>query len=313
MSRRVVITGIGAVTPIGQNVDTFWNNAKKGICGISFIESFDITDSKVKVAAEIKDFSFEHCIDKKEAKRMGRFTQFAICAADEAVKDSGLDLENINSERFGVSVGSGIGGLETMEKEYQSMLKRGIGKVSPLTIPIMIGNMAAGNIAIKYGAKGPCTCTVTACATGTDCIGEAFRNIKNGYVDIMLAGGSEASITPLGVSGFTALTALTKSEDPLRASIPFDKERSGFVMGEGAGMVVLEEMEHAINRGANILAEVVGYGLTCDAHHITAPAPDGEGGARAIKIALNEAGIQKEEVGYVNAHGTSTELNDKFE
>ncbi|MEG2339015.1 MAG: beta-ketoacyl-ACP synthase II, partial [Clostridium sp.] len=225
----------------------------------------------------------------------------------------GLDLENINSERFGVSVGSGIGGLETMEKEHQSMLKRGIGKVSPLTIPIMIGNMAAGNIAIKYGAKGPCTCTVTACATGTDCIGEAFRNIKNGYVDIMLAGGSEASITPLAISGFTALTALTKSEDPLRASIPFDKERSGFVMGEGAGMIVLEEMDHAIKRGANILAEVVGYGSTCDAHHITAPAPDGEGGARAIKIAINEAGIQKEEVGYVNAHGTSTELNDKFE
>ncbi|MEF9952721.1 MAG: beta-ketoacyl-ACP synthase II [Clostridium sp.] len=313
MSRRVVITGAGAITPIGQNVDSFWNNAKKGVCGISFIEGFDASDSKVKVAAEIKDFTAENCIDKKEAKRMGRFTQFALCAADEAINSSGINLDSIEAERFGISVGSGIGGLETMEKEHNSMIKRGIGKVSPLTIPIMIGNMAAGNIAIKYGAKGPCTCTVTACATGTDCIGEAFRNIKNGYVDIMLAGGSESSITPLAISGFTALTALTKSEDPMRASIPFDKERSGFVMGEGAGMLLLEEMDHAIKRGANILAEIVGYGATCDAHHITAPAPDGEGGARAIKIALNEAGIEKEQVGYINAHGTSTELNDKFE
>ncbi|MEG0371534.1 MAG: beta-ketoacyl-ACP synthase II, partial [Clostridium sp.] len=313
MSRRVVVTGMGAVTPIGTNVEKFWDAVKQGVCGIDFIENFDITDSKVKLAAEVKEFSSEHCIDKKEAKRMGRFTQFAICAADEAINNSGINLDEIDRLRFGVCVGSGIGGIETMEKEYQSMQKRGIGKVSPLTIPIMIGNMAAGNIAIRFGAKGPCTCTVTACATGTDCIGEAFRNIKHGYADIMLAGGAEASITPLSISGFTALTALSKSEDPKRASIPFDKERNGFVMGEGSGMILIEEMEHAINRGANIYAEIVGYGVTCDAHHITAPSPSGEGGARAINLAIEEASIDKSEIGYINAHGTSTELNDKFE
>ncbi|KMT23135.1 beta-ketoacyl-ACP synthase II [Clostridium cylindrosporum] len=313
MKRRVVVTGMGAITPIGNNVEEFWKSAKNGVCGVDFIKAFDTEDSKVKLAAEVKDFSADGCIDKKEAKRMGRYTQFAVCAADEAVKDSGINLDEIDNYRFGVSVGSGIGGLETMEKEHTSMTKRGLGKVSPLTIPIMIANMAAGNIAIRFNAKGPCTCTITACATGTDCIGEAFRNIKNGYVDLMLAGGAEASITPLGISGFTALTALSKSEDPKRASIPFDKERNGFVMGEGAGMLLLEEYEHAKKRGAKIYAEVVGYGITCDAHHITAPSPDGEGGARAIALAIDEANINKEDVDYVNAHGTSTELNDKFE
>lgn len=313
MSRRVVITGIGAITPIGNNPEEFWNASKEGVCGIDSITSFDTTDSKVTLAAEVKNFSAEDYIDKKEAKRMGRFTQFAVCAADQAVKDSNINLDEIDLTRFGVSVGSGIGGLETMEKEFVSMTKRGLGKVSPLTIPIMIANMAAGNIAIRFNAKGPCTCTVTACASGTDSIGEAFRNIKNGYIDFMIAGGAEASITPLGISGFTALTALSKSEDPKRATIPFDKERNGFVMGEGAGMLFLEELEHAKKRGAKIYAEVIGYGATCDAHHITAPSPNGEGGARAIALALDEGGIDKTEVGYVNAHGTSTELNDKFE
>lgn len=313
MKRRVVVTGMGAITPIGNSAPDFWEATKKGVCGIDFIKGFDAADSKVKLAAEVKNFSPENCIDKKEAKRMGRFTQFAICAADEAVKNSGIDLEKIDQTRLGVSVGSGIGGLETMEKEHSTMLKRGLGKVSPLTIPVMIANMAAGNIAIRFNAKGPCTCTVTACCSGTDSIGEAFRNIKNGYLDFMIAGGAEGSITPLGISGFTALTALSKSEDPLRASIPFDKERNGFVMGEGAGMLFLEEMDHAVKRGATIYAEITGYGITCDAHHITAPSPDGEGGARAMALAIEEGNINKEEVEYVNAHGTSTELNDKFE
>ncbi len=313
MKRRVVVTGIGAITPIGNTANEFWESSKNGICGIDFISGFDITESKVKLAGEVKNFSPEGCIDKKEAKRMGRYTQFAVCAANEAVLDSKIDLDSIDATKLGVSVGSGIGGLETMEKEHKSMLKRGIGKVSPLTIPIMIANMAAGNIAIKFNAKGSCTCTVTACASGTDSIGEAFRNIKNGYLDFSIAGGAESSITPLGISGFTALTALSKSEDPKRASIPFDKERDGFVMGEGAGMLFLEEMEHAKKRGAKIYGEIIGYGATCDAHHITAPSPNGEGGARAMELALSEGEINKEEVDYVNAHGTSTDLNDKFE
>lgn len=313
MKRRVVVTGMGAITPIGNSVDEFWEACKEGVCGVDFIKAYDASEAKVKVAAEVKNFSVGDYLDKKEAKRMGRFTQFAMCAAEEAMKDANINLDEINRERFGVAVGSGIGGLENMEREHSSMLKRGLGKVSPLTIPIMLANMAAGNIAIKYGAKGPCTCTVTACATGADSIGDAFRNIKNGYADYMLAGGAEGSITPLGMSGFTALTALSKSEDPKRASIPFDKDRDGFVMGEGSGVLFLETLESAKERGAKIYAEIVGYGITCDAYHITSPAPGGEGGARAIKLALEESEIEKEEVGYVNAHGTSTEINDKLE
>lgn len=313
MNRRVVVTGMGAITPIGNNVEDFWKAAKEGVCGIDFIKAFDITDSKVKVAAEVKNFSAGDYLDRKEAKRLGRFSQFAMYAAEEAMKDSKIDINEIDKTRFGVAVGSGIGGLENMEREHSAMLKRGIGKVSPLTIPIMLANMAAGNIAIKYGAKGPCTCTVTACATGADSIGNAFRSIKHGYSDYMLAGGTEGSITPLGVSGFTALTTLSKSEDPKRASIPFDKDRDGFVMGEGSGVLFLETLESAEKRGAKIYAEIIGYGITCDANHITAPGPGGEGGARAINLALEEGNIDKKEIGYVNAHGTSTEVNDKLE
>lgn len=310
---RVVITGLGAITPLGNNPDDFWGNIKSGNTGIDFIKGFDTSDFKVKLAAEVKDFKPELYIEKKEVKRMDRFCQFAIAGAAQAVENSGLNLDSIDKERFGVIVGSGIGGIGTIEKEKENLLEKGPNKVHPLFIPMIISNMAAGNIAIKFGAKGMCTNVVTACATGTNCIGEAFHAIKNGLADIMIAGGTEASITPLSVAGFTQLTALTKSGDPQRASIPFDAERSGFVMGEGAGIVIVESLEHALKRKANILAEIVGYGSTCDAYHMTSPSPDGQGAARAMKIAIEEANISKEEVSYVNAHGTSTPVNDKFE
>lgn len=310
---RVVITGMGVISPIGNNLNSFWNGIKEGRCGVDFISSFNTDNFKVKLAAEVKDFSPEEYIDKKEAKRMDRFCQFAIAAASQAVEDSKLNLEELNKERFGVIVGSGIGGLGTIEKDHTTLIEKGPGRVQPLFIPMVIENMAAGNIAIKFGAKGSCTSVVTACATGTNAIGEAYRNIKYGYEDVILAGGTEASITPLAIAGFTSLTALSKSIDPKRASIPFDKERNGFVMGEGAGILVLESLEHAKKRGAKIYAEVVGYGSTCDAYHMTAPGPEGEGGARAMKLAIEEAKIKCEEVSYINAHGTSTEVNDKFE
>ncbi len=310
---RVVITGLGAITPLGNNPDEFWSNIKNGNTGIDFIKGFDTSDFKVKLAAEVKDFKPELYIEKKEIKRMDRFCQFAIAGAAQAVENSGLDLDSIDKERFGVIVGSGIGGIGTIEREEGNLLKKGPNKVHPLFIPMIISNMAAGNIAIKFGAKGMCTNVVTACATGTNCIGEAFHAIKNGLADIMIAGGTEASITPLSVAGFTQLTALTKSDDPKRASIPFDAERSGFVMGEGSGIVIVESLEHALKRKANILSEIVGYGSTCDAYHMTSPSPDGQGAARAMKIAIEEADISKEEVSYVNAHGTSTPVNDKFE
>lgn len=313
MKNRVVITGIGAVTPIGNNVSTFWNNIKEGICGVNEITAFDTADYKVKLAAEVKDFKAEDHMDKRDARRMDRFCQFAIAAADEAVKCSTLNLNEIDSERFGVIVGSGIGGIITIEEQHKKLLEKGPKRVSPFFIPMIISNMAAGNIAIKYGAKGICTTIVTACATGTHAIGEAFHNIRNGLSDIIIAGGAEASITPLAVAGFESLTALSTSTDLNRASIPFDKERDGFVMGEGAGILVLESLEHALKRGAKIYGEVVGYGATCDAHHMTAPAPGGEGGARAIKIAISDAGIKSEDLSYINAHGTSTPYNDKFE
>lgn len=313
MSNRVVITGLGAVTPVGNNVNDFWQNIKDGVCGIDFIKAFDTEGFKAKLGAEVKNFIPEDLLDRKEAKRMDRYCQFAIVSAGEAIKDSGLDMESIEKERFGVVVGSGIGGLATLEKEHKTLLEKGPNRVPPLFIPMMISNMAAGNIAIKFGAKGICTNIVTACATGTNCIGEAFHYIKSGMQDIIIAGGAEASITPLAVAGFTNLTALSKSSDPKRASIPFDAEREGFIMGEGAGMVILESLEHAQKRGAKIYGEVVGYGATSDAYHITSPAPDGEGAARAMKLALEEAQISPKEVSYINAHGTGTPANDKFE
>jgi 3-oxoacyl-[acyl-carrier-protein] synthase II len=313
MNRRVVITGMGAITPIGNSVEEFFNNVKAGKCGIDFITSFSTDGFTAKVAAEVKDFDPKKYMDFKEARRMDRFSQFAMAAAKEAIEDSGIQLDQVNRERFGVIVGSGIGGIDNIEKEEQKLLEKGPKRINPLFIPMIITNMAAGNIAIKYGAKGVCTNVVTACATGSHCIGEAFRSIKHGYSDIILAGGTEGSITPLAIAGFTSLTALSTSENPNRASIPFDKERDGFVMGEGAGILLLEEYEHALARGAKIYAEVVGYGATSDAYHITSPAPDGEGAARAMIMAMEEAGITPKEISYINAHGTSTPVNDKYE
>jgi 3-oxoacyl-[acyl-carrier-protein] synthase II len=313
MNRRVVVTGMGAITPIGNSVPEFFDNVQAGKCGIEFINTFDTENFPAKVAAQVKDFEPKNYMDAKEARRMDRFSQFAVAAAKEAMEDSGIDLEKIDHERFGVIVGSGIGGIGLIEKETKTILDKGPKRVNPLFIPMTITNMAAGNIAIQYGALGVCTNVVTACATGSNSIGEAFRSIKHGYSDIILAGGTEGSITPLAVAGFTSLTALSTSSDPSRASIPFDKERDGFVMGEGAGILVLEEYEHALARGAKMYAEVVGYGSTCDAYHITAPASDGAGGARAMKLAMEEAQITSKDVSYINAHGTSTPTNDRVE
>jgi 3-oxoacyl-[acyl-carrier-protein] synthase II len=313
MERRVVITGMGALTPIGNDVNAFWNNAKEGKLGIDFITIIDKDLVDVKIAGEVKEFDPETLIGKKESKRLDRFAQFALVASDEAIKDSGIDLEKENMERFGVMLGSGIGGFQTIEDECTKIATGKSKRVSPFFVPMTIINLGAGNVAIKYGLKGPCTSAVTACATGTNNIGDAFRAIKHGYVDVMLAGGAEAPITRLGVTGFHSMKALNSNNNPERASTPFDKNRGGFVMGEGAGIVILESLEHAEARGANIIAEVVGYGSTCDAYHITSPDPDGAGAARAMREAIEEAGIKPEEVSYINAHGTSTELNDKFE
>ncbi|MEG1256289.1 beta-ketoacyl-ACP synthase II [Clostridium sp.] len=313
MDKRVVITGMGAVTPIGNDVNSFWNGIKEGQCGIDFIKSMDVEKFKVKIAAEVKNFNPDIVLDKKESKRMDKYCQFAMVAADEAVKSSKLKLEEVDSYRLGVLVSSGIGGLQILEHEYRRMIEKDTTKVSPFLIPMMIGNIAAGNIAIKYDAKGPCMSIVTACATGTNSIGEGFEMIRANRADVIIAGGAEASISQTGVAGFTSLTALSKSEDPKRASIPFDKNRSGFVMGEGAGVVILEELEHAKARGAKIYGEVVGYGSTCDAYHITSPSPDGEGASRSMKLAIEQGNIRLEDVSYINAHGTSTPYNDKFE
>ncbi len=313
MERRVVITGLGAITPIGNDAKEFWKGIKEGKCGIDEITHFDITDYKVKLAAEVKDYNPEDYFDKRSAKRMDRFSQFAIIAAKEAWADSKLEKEKENMERVGVILGSGIGGLNTMQADISNLILKGPDRVSPMFIPMSIANMAAGNVAIELGAKGESISMVTACASGTHCIGESFRMIKNGYQDIVIAGGTEASITPVGIAGFTNIKALSQATDKNRASIPFDKERSGFVMGEGAGILILEELEHALARGANIYAEIVGYGATSDAYHITSPAPGGEGGARAMKIAMEEAGVKPEEITYINAHGTSTHLNDSCE
>lgn len=313
MNKRVVITGMGAVTPIGNDVKSFWNGVKEGQCGIDFIKCMDTEKFKVKVAAEVKDFNPEVAIDKREARRMDKYCQYAMVATEEAIKDSKIDLEAIDKYRLGVLVSSGIGGLETMENEHKRMITKDTTKVSPFLIPMMIENIAGGNIAIKYGAKGPCISVVTACATGTNSIGEGFEMIKANRADVIIAGGTEASITGIGMAGFTSLTALSNSQDPKKASTPFDKNRSGFVMGEGAGVLILEDLQHALARGAKVYAEVVGYGTTCDAYHITSPSPDGEGASRAMKQAIDEAGIELNEVSYINAHGTSTPYNDKFE
>lgn len=312
MERRVVVTGMGAITPIGNNVNDFWSNAKIGKLGIDFVTLVDKDEVSVKVAGEVKNFNAEELIGKKENKRLDRFSQFALVAADEAIKSAGLDLDNMDRNRIGVIVGSGIGGFQTIESEITKMA-RDSKRVSPFFIPMAIINMASGNISIKYGLKGPSTSVVTACATGTNSIGEAFRQIKHGYADCMLAGGVEAPITKIGIEGFASLKALNSSNNPSKSSIPFDKNRSGFVMGEGAGILVLESLESAKKRGAKILAEVVGYGSTCDAYHITSPDPEGEGASCAMLQAINEANIDPSEVSYINAHGTSTPFNDKFE
>lgn len=311
--RRVVVTGMGIVSPIGNSVDTFWENVKKQTVGIKKIDRFDVTDFKTKLAAQVDDFDPSQFMDAKAARRMELFSQYAVAATKQALDQSGMDLEKEDLNRFGVCVGSGIGSLQSMENAHTKLVEKGPRRIPPMLVPLMITNMAAGNVSIQFGLKGKCTNIVTACATGTHSIGEAARYIQYGDADMMVAGGTEAAVCPIGVGGFAALTALTSAEDPKRASIPFDKERSGFVMGEGAGVVVLEEYEHAKARGAKILAEVVGYGATSDAFHITSPAEDGEGAARAMSLAVEEAGIKPEQVDYINAHGTSTHHNDLFE
>lgn len=313
MKRRVVVTGLGAITPIGNSVEEFWNNVKAEKTGFAPITYFDTTDYRCKLAAQVKDFDPAQYMDKKAARRMEQFSQFAVAAAGEALADAGINMEEEDPYMVGCNVGSGIGSLQSMEREYDRLKEKGPGKVSPMMVPMMISNMAAGNVSIAYGLKGKSLNVVTACATGTHSIGEAFRTIQYGDADVMVAGGTESSITPLGVSGFSSLTALSFSEDPARASIPFDKDRNGFVMGEGAGILVLEELNHALNRGAKIYAEVVGYGCSSDAYHITSPAEDGSGAARAMQNALADAGVAPEEITYINAHGTSTHHNDLFE
>lgn len=313
MKKRVVVTGMGAITPIGNSVDSFWESVKQGKIGFGRISYFDASEYKCKLAAEVKDFNAENYMDKKSARRMEQFCQFAVAAAKEAMEDAGIDMEKEDAFRVGCAVGSGIGSIQAMEREYTRLVEKGPSKISPLFVPLMISNMAAGNVSIVFGLKGKNINVVTACATGTNSIGEAFRTIQYGDADIMLAGGTESSITPLGVGGFAALTALSSSEDPERCSIPFDKDRSGFVMGEGAGIVVLEELEHAKARGAKIYAEVAGYGCSADAFHITSPAEDGSGAATAMINAVKDAGIQPTDITYINAHGTSTHHNDLFE
>ncbi|MGA9228118.1 MAG: beta-ketoacyl-ACP synthase II [Mesobacillus sp.] len=311
--RRVVVTGIGAVTPLGNDAETTWNNIIEGVSGIGPVTRLNADDFPAKVAAEVKEFNVENFIDKKDARKMDRFTHYAVAASLMAVKDSGLEINDENAPRVGVWIGSGIGGMETFEQQHETFMNRGYRRVSPFFVPMMIPDMATGQVSITLGARGFNSCTVTACATGTNSIGDAFKVIQRGDADVMFSGGAEAPITKMSFAGFCANTALSTNHDPQKASRPFDKNRDGFVMGEGAGIVVLEELEHALARGAKIYAEIVGYGATGDAYHITAPAPEGEGGARAMKMALDDAGLTPEEVGYINAHGTSTEYNDKFE
>lgn len=313
MSRRVVVTGMGAITPIGLGVDEFWHGIKEGRTGFGPITRFDTSEYKCKLAAEVKGFDAKKYMDPKTARRMELFCQYAVAASKEAMEDSGIDMTKEDSFRVGVSIGSGIGSLQAMEREHEKLMQKGPSRVNPLLVPLMISNMAAGNVSIQFGLRGKSLNVVTACATGTNSIGEAFRSIQYGEAEVMLAGGAEGSVTPIGIAGFTALTALSSSEDVKRCSIPFDKERSGFVMGEGAAVVVLEELEHALSRGARIYGEVLGYGCTGDAYHITSPAEDGSGAAMAMEYAVSDAGIAMEDVTYINAHGTGTHLNDLFE
>ena len=312
-NRRVVITGMGAITPIGNSVEEFWNSIKEGKTGFGSITYFDTADYRCKLAAEVKDFDPTQYMDKKSARRMEQFCQFAVAAAGQAITDAGLTMEQEDPYMVGCSVGSGIGSLQAMEREYDRLKEKGPGRVGPMLVPLMISNMAAGNVSIAYGLKGKSLNVVTACATGTHSIGEAYRTIQYGDADVMVAGGTESSITPIGIAGFSALTALSFSEDPQRASIPFDKDRNGFVMGEGSAVVVLEELEHAKRRGAKIYAELIGYGCSSDAYHITSPAEDGSGAATAMLNALKDGGVAPEKLSYINAHGTSTHHNDLFE
>ena len=312
-NRRVVVTGMGAITPIGNSVEEFWSGIKEGKTGFGPITYFDTADYRCKLAAEVKDFDPTQYMDKKSARRMEQFCQFAVAAAGQAIADAGLIMEQEDPYMVGCSVGSGIGSLQAMEREYDRLKEKGPGRVGPMLVPLMISNMAAGNVSIAYGLKGKSLNVVTACATGTHSIGEAYRTIQYGDADVMIAGGTESSITPIGIAGFSALTALSFSEDPERASIPFDKERNGFVMGEGSAIVVLEELEHAKRRGAKIYAELTGYGCSSDAYHITSPAEDGSGAATAMLNALKDGGVEPEELTYINAHGTSTHHNDLFE
>lgn len=313
MSRRVVVTGLGAVTPIGNNVDDFWAAVKAEKIGFDHITKFDTTDYKCHIAAELKDFNPQDFMDRKAAKRMEPFSQYAVAAAKQAIDDSGLDIEKEDPYMVGCAIGSGIGSLQAMERETQKLYEKGPNRVNPLLVPLMICNMAAGNVSIQFGLKGKSINDVTACATGTNTIGEAYRSIQYGEADVMVAGGTEGSVCPIGIAGFTALTALSTVDDPTKCSLPFDKNRSGFVMGEGAGVVILEELEHAKARGAKIYAEVVGYGCSSDAYHITSPQEDGAGAARAMTNAMSDAGVTPADVKYINAHGTGTHHNDLFE
>lgn len=313
MSRRVVVTGLGAVTPIGNSVDDFWASVKAGKIGFDHITKFDTTDYKCHIAAELKDFNPQDFMDRKAAKRMEPFSQYAVAAAKQAIDDSGLDIEKEDPYMVGCAIGSGVGSLQAMERETQKLYEKGPNRVNPLLVPLMICNMAAGNVSIQFGLKGKSINDVTACATGTNTIGEAYRSIQYGEADVMVAGGTEGSVCPIGIAGFTALTALSTVDDPAKCSLPFDKNRSGFVMGEGAGVVILEELEHAKARGAKIYAEVVGYGCSSDAYHITSPQEDGAGAARAMTNAMSDAGVTPADVKYINAHGTGTHHNDLFE
>ncbi len=313
MNRRVVVTGMGALTPIGNSPTEFWQALKEGKNGICEITRYDTADFKVKLAGEVKNFEPEKWINKKDTKRMDLYCQFAMCAAAQAVEDSKLPLDTIDKTRFGVMMGSGIGGLTTIQDQVVRMTEKGANRVAPLFIPMAISNMASGNVAILFGAQGPTACVTTACASGTDSIGQAFRQIKHGYADYFIAGGAEAAVCQIGMAGFTSLTALSETNDPARASIPFDAERNGFVLGEGAGALILESLDSALARGAKIYAEIVGYGTTCDAYHMTSPLPDGAGASAAMENAIAEAGISKDEITYINAHGTSTPPNDKSE
>lgn len=314
MKRRVVVTGLGVVTPIGVGVENYWNNLKNGVSGLGYISKFDTADYDVKIAGEVKDLEVEKYLDRKEAKRMDGFSQYAVIAADEAMKDSGLDMESEDATRAGVIFGSGVGGMVSVQNEYMKLIEKGPRRVSAVFVPMMILNMAAGHISIRHGLKGPNTAVVTACATSTNCIGDAYKMIERNDADIMVAGGAEAAICELSIAGFASMKALSKSnDDPVAASRPFDLNRNGFVMGEGAGVLVLEELEHALKRGAKIYGEVLGYGMSADAFHITAPSPDAEGASRSMENALKDAELTYKDIDYINAHGTSTPLNDKLE